>query len=129
MWTDYRIQKIITQILEKKLLSQTLLHIQVGLTVIEERPQFSYQYHPVPSQTSRAESTTRNELHKRTIAAMNKVTYSALHFLVMDSAAKWSDCPHVLIYSLSFCKHTEQRPSVQPNRSHDTFATWSGSIL
>lgn len=55
MWTDYRIHKITTQILEKKLLSQTLLHIQVGLTVIEERPQFSYQYHPVPSQTSRAE--------------------------------------------------------------------------
>lgn len=55
MWTDYRIHKITTQILEEKLLSQTLLHIQVGLTVIEERPQFSYQYHPVPSQTSRAE--------------------------------------------------------------------------
>lgn len=29
-------------------------------------------------------------------------------------------CPHVLIYSLIFCKHTEQRPSVQTSRSHDT---------
>lgn len=44
-------------------------------------------------------------------------------------AAQGSDCPHVLIYSLSFCKHTEQRPNVQPNRSHDTCATWSGSIF
>lgn len=45
---------------------------------------------------------------------------SARQSLALDSAAKGSDCPHVLIYSLSFCKHTEQRPSVQPNRSHDT---------
>lgn len=48
------------------------------------------------------------------------LSYSALQSLVLDSAAKGSDCPHVLIYSLSFCKHTEELPSVQPNRSHDT---------
>lgn len=107
----------------------------------EKKPHFDIlanEYHLVPSQTSKSWNDRvipymKWAALKRTMGGNEQsgcpVSYSALQSLVLDSAAKGSDCPHVLIYSLSFCKHTEERPSVQPNRSHDTFATWSGSIL
>lgn len=71
------------------------------------------------------QTITRNELHERIMGATNKAPAHPEHPSVIIfndaiSAAKGSDCPHMLIYSLSFCKHTEQHPSVQPNRSHDT---------
>lgn len=55
-------------------------------------------------------------------------SYSLLQSLVLDSAAEGSDCPHVLIYSVSFCKHTqrERRSKWAARQEPWHIATWSG---